>query len=75
MVVSVMGEELDAEKRAITKSWAKREKQIERVLMTISATYGELQGIFGKALPNIDLLELDASANGNGTGARFLPDA
>ncbi|WP_059369089.1 DUF2130 domain-containing protein [Treponema endosymbiont of Eucomonympha sp.] len=50
--------DLDAEKRAMEKSWAKREKQIERFVKNISGMYGDLQGS-GAALPHIPLLELE----------------
>ncbi len=49
---------LDAEKRAMQKLWARREKQIERVIDNISGMHGDLEGIAGKALPVIKVLEL-----------------
>ncbi|MDD5464906.1 MAG: DUF2130 domain-containing protein [Candidatus Omnitrophica bacterium] len=49
---------LDAEKRAMQKLWARREKQIERVIDNISGMHGDLEGIAGKALPVIRVLEL-----------------
>ena len=52
--------ELDAEKRTMTKVWAAREKQIERVLQNTAGMYGDLQGISGAALPKIEHLELKA---------------
>ena len=54
-----MKEDLDQEKRAITKTWAKREKQIERVITNTAVMYGDLQGIIGASLPQIKLLELE----------------
>ena len=54
-----MKEDLDQEKRAITKSWAKRERQIERVITNTASMYGDLQGIIGASLPQIKLLELE----------------
>jgi len=54
-----MKEDLDKEKRAITKIWAQREKQIERVMMNTAGMYGDLQGIIGASLPQIEMLELD----------------
>lgn len=45
-----MLEDLDKEKRAITKQWAKREEQIERVMGATVGMYGDLQGIAGKTL-------------------------
>lgn len=50
--------ELDREKRAMTALWARREKEIERVLTSTSSLYGDLQGATGDALPKIERLEL-----------------
>ena len=49
---------LDKEKRAMEKIWARREKHIERVIHNISGMHGDLEGIAGKVLPAIKLLEL-----------------
>jgi hypothetical protein len=57
---SSMRQELDQEKRAINRIWAKREKQIERVILNISSMYGDMQGIIGSSLPQIQSLELRA---------------
>ncbi len=55
---SSMQEDLDKEKKAITKQWAKREEQIERVMQATVGMYGDLQGIAGKTLQEIEGLEL-----------------
>jgi len=57
---SSMKNDLDQEKRALSKIWAKREKQIDRVINNISGMYGEMQGIIGASLPQIKSLELTA---------------
>jgi len=57
---SSMREDLDKEKRAITKQWAKREEQIDRVMQATVGMYGDLQGIAGKSLQEIEGLELRA---------------
>ena len=49
-----MQEDLDKEKKAITKQWAKREEQIERVMQATVGMYGDLQGIAGKTLQEIE---------------------
>jgi len=54
-------EQLDRERRAMTKHWAEREKQIERVIMSTTGMYGSLQGIIGKGLHVIPALELDGA--------------
>ena len=42
------------------KQWAKREKQIERVMGATVGMYGDLQGIASKSLHEIEGLELKA---------------
>jgi hypothetical protein len=54
---SSMREDLDKEKKAIMKQWAKREEQTERVLQATVGMYGDLQGIAGKTLQEIEGLE------------------
>lgn len=54
----IMKNDLDQEKRAMSKIWAKREKQIERVITNLSGMYGEMQGIVGTSLRQIKSLEL-----------------
>ena len=55
---STMKEDLEREKRAITKHWAKRDEQIERVMGATVGMYGDLQGIAGKSLMEIEGLDL-----------------
>jgi hypothetical protein len=55
---STMQEDLDREKRVIMKQWAKRGEQIERVMGATVGMYGDLQGIAGKSLQEIEGLEL-----------------
>ncbi len=50
--------DLDSEKRAMERTWAKREKQIERVIHNTSGMYGDLQGLIGATLTPIPSLEL-----------------
>jgi len=57
---SSMQEDLDKEKKAITKQWAKREEQIDRVMQATVGMYGDLQGIAGKTLQEIKGLSLSA---------------
>ncbi|MDO8427484.1 MAG: DUF2130 domain-containing protein [Deltaproteobacteria bacterium] len=59
-----MREDLDSEKRAIVKIWAKREKQIEKVVMNTVKMYGDMQGIIGASLPEIKSLELGTGEDG-----------
>ncbi len=57
---SSMQEDLVKEKKAIMKQWAKREEQIERVMQSTVGMYGDLQGIAGKTLQEIEGLDLPA---------------
>lgn len=57
---SSMQEDLDKERKVIMKQWAKREEQIERVMSSTVGMYGDLQGIAGKSLQEIEGLELKA---------------
>ena len=62
---SSMKDDLDKERKAITKQWAKRDQQIDRVMESTVGMYGDLQGIAGKSLQEIDglgLLALESNA-------------
>ena len=61
---STMKADLDKEKKAITKQWAKREEELERVMVATVGMYGDLQGIAGKSLQEIKGLELPALEDG-----------
>jgi hypothetical protein len=51
---SSMREDLEAEKRALQKHWARREKELDRAIGCTAALYGSVQGIAGAAaLPDI----------------------
>lgn len=50
-------EDLEAERRAMERLWAKREKQINRVVTNLSGLRGDIEGLAG-SLPNIRALEL-----------------
>jgi hypothetical protein len=55
---SSMQDDLDKERKVIMKQWAKRGEQIERVMGATVGMYGDLQGIAGKSLQEIEGLEL-----------------
>ena len=57
---SSMQEDLDKERKVITKQWVKREEQIARVMGGTIGMYGDLQGIAGKSLQEIEGLEFRA---------------
>jgi hypothetical protein len=59
-----MQADLDKERKDTTRLWAKREKQIRGMIESTFGMYGDLQGIAGRALPEIDnigTLSLDYS--------------
>jgi len=56
---TVMQSDLETEKRSMNRIWSKREKEINRVIMSTSGMYGDLQGIIGAAaLPSVDSLDV-----------------
>jgi hypothetical protein len=63
---SDMQTDLMKERKTMTRLWAKRESQITRVIESTVGMYGDLQGIAGKALQEIDGLDtqlLDSRSN------------
>jgi len=65
---STMQEDLDKERKVIMRQWAKRDAQIERVMNATVGMYGDLQGIAGKSLQEIEGLELPALEDGVSLG-------
>ena len=59
-----MKEDLDKEKKANMKQWSKRETQIDRVMQSTVGMYGDLQGIAGRSLQEIEGLEMKALEEG-----------
>ena len=59
---SSIQEDLDKERKAVVKKWVKRQEQIERAMGATVGMYGDLQGIAGKSLQEIEGLEF-APAN------------
>ncbi len=55
---STMQEDLDKERKAIMRQWAKRDAQIDRVMNATVGMYGDLQGIAGKSLQEIEGLDV-----------------
>ena len=54
-----MASDLEREKRAMTKLWSAREKQLESIQGNVSRIIGSFEGIAGQALPKIQALELE----------------
>ena len=61
---SCMQEDLEKEKRALQKHWAKRSEQLERVMTATAGMYGDLQGIAGQSIKAIDGFGWKALASG-----------
>ncbi len=55
---SEMQADLDRERKAMTRLWAKREQQISGVIEATAGMYGDLQGIAGRTLVEIEGLEV-----------------
>jgi len=51
-----MQSDLDRERKALIRIWAKREEQLKSVIDSSAGLYGDLQGIAGRALPEIESL-------------------
>lgn len=57
-----MQEDLEKERKVMTKQWAKREEQIRGVIESTAGMYGDLQGIAGKNLLEIDGLQFGSAS-------------
>lgn len=55
---SEMQEDLASERKATMKRWAKREQQLHAVMDSTAGLYGDLQGIAGRSMIEIEALEV-----------------
>jgi hypothetical protein len=55
---TTMQDDLNAERKALQKQWAKRETQLERLMGSTVGMYGDLQGIAGRSLEEIEGLSV-----------------
>ena len=53
-----MQTDLNTEKRAMESAWKRREKQIDKVLLSTNHMYSSIKGIAGAAIPVVSQLEL-----------------
>jgi hypothetical protein len=53
-----MQADLERERKTMTRLWAKREEQIRGVIDSTAGMYGDLQGIAGKTLREIEGLDV-----------------
>jgi hypothetical protein len=51
-----MQADLDRERRFMNKQWGKRAEQIQEVLASTAGLYGDLQGIAGQSIPELESL-------------------
>lgn len=49
---------LAKERQAMHRIWSKREKQLERAVVNATGLYGDLEGIIGASMPQIEELQL-----------------
>jgi hypothetical protein len=54
-----MQADLERERKAMQKSWSKREQQIRGVIDATAGMYGDMQGIAGQSLKEIEGLDFD----------------
>jgi hypothetical protein len=59
-----MQEDLEEERKALTKQCAKREEQIRGVIEATAGMYGDLQCIAGKTLKEIEGLDVKSARTG-----------
>ncbi len=55
-----MEKDLDQERKVITKQWAKRQEQIDRVMGSTVGLWGDLQGMAGQTIQQIEGLEIES---------------
>ncbi len=53
-----MRDDLDRERKTMMRMWAKREEQLKGVLDSTAGLYGDLQGIAGRAMQEIESLDV-----------------
>ncbi|WP_109488527.1 DUF2130 domain-containing protein [Occallatibacter savannae] len=61
---TAMEEDLASERRSMARIWAKRECQIQGAIESTAMLYGDLQGIAGRSLEEIEGLELPLLSEG-----------
>ena len=54
-----MQEELNKQKRSVMASWTRQQKHIDTVLMNTTNMYGNIKGIAGNSIANVEALELE----------------
>jgi hypothetical protein len=60
---TAMSTDLEKEKKAITKQWSKREQQLNRMMTATTGMSGDLQGLAGDELEEVEGLDMKALAS------------
>jgi hypothetical protein len=60
-----MQDDLEAEKRALMKHWAKRERRLELLMSGTAGMYGDLQGLAGRSMPELHGLNIPQLDDGS----------
>jgi hypothetical protein len=68
---SQMQSDLESEERSMKGIWKKRRKQLERAFSGATGLYGDLQGLMGNALPEVQRLEL-SQIHGDSGGTEVI---
>jgi hypothetical protein len=63
-----MQSDLDRERKTMTRLWAKREEQIRGAIESTAGMYGDLQGIAGRTLQEIEGLQIPLIESSTGAG-------
>lgn len=69
---TTMQHDLEQEKTVMNRVWAKRGKQIERVMLSTTGMHGDLAGIIGGELPMIETIDLPTLTSNNKETAPLL---
>lgn len=62
---TTMQDDLKSEQKAIKKQWAKRETQLERMMDATTGMYGDLQGIAGKSVMELEGIGFGSLGSGS----------
>jgi hypothetical protein len=70
-----MQTDLQEERRAADRRWAKREKQLHRIASSVEGMYGELQGVLGSSMAMIPSLESTPDENSDASAEALASPA
>jgi hypothetical protein len=70
-----LGDDLELEKRTLTKQWAKRQRRLELLMTGSAGLYGDFQAIVGRSLPELQGLSVPLLDDGLGSDPLGEPDA